>query len=96
MLSNEWILNNKISGIKLVFFSLRNYRGISLLNTGYKIYSKIIAKRLTAIAEVLLLEEQSGFRKGRSCMDCIFPYIYQTEIWHETALMYGSADSSSN
>ena len=49
-----------------------NYRGISLLNTGYKIYSKIIAKRLTVIADVLLLEEQNGFRKGRSCMDCIF------------------------
>jgi hypothetical protein len=49
-----------------------NYRGISLLNTGYKIYSKIIAKRLTVIAHVLLLEEQNGFRKGRSCMDCIF------------------------
>ena len=49
-----------------------NYSGINLLNTGYKIYSKIIAKRLTAIAEVLLLEEQNGFRKGRSCMDCIF------------------------
>jgi len=42
------------------------------LNTGYKIYSKIIAKRLTVIADVLLLEEQNGFRKGRSCMDCIF------------------------
>jgi len=49
-----------------------NYRGISLLNTGYKIYSKIIAKRLTVIADVLLLEEQNGFRRGRSCMDCIF------------------------
>jgi hypothetical protein len=49
-----------------------NYRGISLLSTGYKIYLKIIAKRLTVIAEVLLLEEQNGFRKGRSCMDCIF------------------------
>lgn len=49
-----------------------NYRGISLLNTGYKIYSKIIAKRLTAISETLMLEEQNGFRKGRSCMDCVF------------------------
>jgi len=48
------------------------YRGISLLNTGYKIYSKIIAKRLTAITEVLLLEEHNGFRRGRSCMDCLF------------------------
>ena len=49
-----------------------NYRGIGLLNTGYKIYSKIIAKRLTVIAEALVLEEQNGFRKGRSCVDCIF------------------------
>ena len=37
-----------------------NYRGISLVNTGYKIYSKIIAKRLTAIVEVLL-EEKNGY-----------------------------------
>jgi len=46
-----------------------NYRVISLLNTGYKIYTKVIAKRLTVIAKALLLEEQSRFRKGRSCMD---------------------------
>ena len=49
-----------------------NYRSISLLNTGYKIYSKIIAKRLTVIAEAQILEEQNGFRKGWSYMDCIF------------------------
>jgi len=49
-----------------------NYKDISLLNTGYKIYLKIIAERLTVIAEALILEEQNGFRKGRSCMDCIF------------------------
>jgi hypothetical protein len=49
-----------------------NCRGVSLLNTGYKIYSRIIIKMLRVIAEVLLLEEQNGFRKGRSCMDCIF------------------------
>ena len=27
---------------------------------------------LTVIADVLLLGEQNGFRKGRSCKDCIF------------------------
>jgi len=32
----------------------------------------MIAKRLTVIAEALLLEEQNGFRKGRFCMDYIF------------------------
>ena len=36
-----------------------NYRGINLLNTGYKIYSKIIARRLTAIAE-------SDYQKSRT------------------------------
>jgi len=59
------------------------YRGISLLNTGYKIYLKIIAMRLTAIAEVLLLEEQNGFRKGRSCMDCIFSALQIIEKHRE-------------
>jgi len=49
-----------------------NYRDIGLINTAYKICSKSISKRLTEIAEVLLLEEQNGFRKGRSSMDCIF------------------------
>jgi hypothetical protein len=38
------------------------YKRISLLNTGYKIYSKIIAKGLNVIADVLLLEEENGFR----------------------------------
>jgi len=32
----------------------------------------MIAKRLTVIAETLLIEEQNGLRKGRSCMDCFF------------------------
>ncbi|KAJ4434340.1 hypothetical protein ANN_22899 [Periplaneta americana] len=49
-----------------------NYRGISLLNTGYKIYSKIITNRLAVITENILLEEQHGFRKNRSCIDCVF------------------------
>ena len=49
-----------------------NYRGISLLNTCYKIYAKIIMKRLNDIAEEKILEYQNGFRRGRSCTDASF------------------------
>ena len=49
-----------------------NYRGISLLNSGYKIYTKIITQRFKTITEALLLEEQNGFRIGRSCIDNVF------------------------
>lgn len=50
----------------------QNYRGISLLINAYKVYTKIINKRLTTISDSLLLEEQSGFRQGRSCTDNVF------------------------
>jgi sorting nexin-29 len=46
-----------------------NYKGISLLNSGYKIYGKIITQRLKTTSEAILLEEQNGFRRGRSCID---------------------------
>jgi hypothetical protein len=49
-----------------------DYQGISLLNSAYKVHSKIINERVKSIAEALLEEEQSGFRKGRSCNDNIF------------------------
>ena len=49
-----------------------NYRGISLLNAAYKLYSRIINERLRTISETILLEEQAGFRKGRSCTDDVF------------------------
>jgi sorting nexin-29 len=49
-----------------------NYRGISLLNSGYMIYSKIITQRFKTILEAILLEDQNGFRIGRSCIDNVF------------------------
>ena len=49
-----------------------NYRGISLLNTAYKIYATIIKNKLQPYAEKVILEPQCGFRKGRSCIDAIF------------------------
>jgi len=49
-----------------------NYRGISLLNSGYKIYGKVITQLFKTILEAILLEEQNGFRTGRSCIDNVF------------------------
>ena len=49
-----------------------NYRGISILNTCYKIYASILKTRFNVIMENIILEAQNGFRKGRSCSDCIF------------------------
>jgi len=49
-----------------------NYRGISLLNAIYKIYSRVINNRLKSITEAIIGEEQHGFRKGRSTNDNVF------------------------
>jgi hypothetical protein len=49
-----------------------NYRGICLRTSAYKVYAKIITRRLNVISEALLHEEQHGFRKGRSCSNCVF------------------------
>jgi endonuclease/exonuclease/phosphatase family metal-dependent hydrolase len=73
VIPEEW----EIAVVKSLFkkgdrSSCDNYRGISLLNTAYKIYSMVIKGRMQPIMEVLLLEEQCGFRKGRACTDNVF------------------------
>jgi hypothetical protein len=49
-----------------------SYRGISPPNSCYEVYYKILSNRISKIAENVILENQHGFRKGRSCTDCIF------------------------
>ena len=51
-----------------------NYRGISLLSCASKLYSRVINNRLTAYCNIsdILVNEQNGFRKDRSCLDHIF------------------------
>lgn len=47
-----------------------HYRGVSWLNTAYKAYTRIVDSRLKKTADTLqLMEEQNGFRKGRSRVD---------------------------
>ena len=44
-----------------------NWRGISLLDVGGKLFAKTIQRRLQAVAEEVLLDSQCGFRRGRGC-----------------------------
>ena len=51
-----------------------NYRGISLLSCVCKVFSGIINRRVMNYCELadLLVDEQNGFRKNRSCIDHVF------------------------
>jgi hypothetical protein len=42
------------------------------LHVAYKVCAIIITRRLNVVNEYTLSEDQCGFRKVRSCSDCIF------------------------
>jgi len=63
-----------------------NYRGISLLNSGYRIHGMIITQHFRTILEAILLEEQNGFRIGRSCIDNVFTVKQTTEKSRQLSL----------
>ncbi|KAL7726621.1 hypothetical protein ACLKA6_010486 [Drosophila palustris] len=46
-----------------------NWRGITLLNTSYKILATLLNERLQEKIEPTLRDEQAGFRPQRSCVD---------------------------
>jgi hypothetical protein len=49
-----------------------NYRGLSLLNTAYKIFSRILFVRIEEAINSICGEYQAGFRKNRSTADHLF------------------------
>ena len=63
-----------------------NYRGITLLPTAYKPFTNIIKNRLNEHVEGEMVEEQCGFRKGRSCTDAIFTVQQKIEKKKRTQL----------
>ena len=52
---------------------LGNYRGITITSVVYKLYCSVLLHRLERWVDVndLLVDEQNGFRRGRSCVDHI-------------------------
>jgi sorting nexin-29 len=65
-----------------------NYRGITLLPTAYKLFTNIIKYRLNEHVEEEMVEEQCGFRKGRSSTDAIFTVQQITGIRKNTTYRY--------
>jgi hypothetical protein len=65
-----------------------NYRAIALLDLVYKVFSKIISKRLEPYMEDIVGKYQAGFRRNKSTIDQIFAmkqilekcYEYDTDI----------------
>lgn len=49
-----------------------NYRGISLLSLPSKLFATVLLRRCQRLAEHVLAEEQTGFRRGRGTTDAIF------------------------
>ena len=50
----------------------KNYQGIRLLSVLRKVYATVLDKRIRAITEEKVLEEQGAFQRKRSCIDQIF------------------------
>ena len=49
--------------------NIANYRPITVLNSDYKIFTKILSERLADVAPYLIHTDQAGFVKGRSIFD---------------------------
>ena len=61
--------------------------GITLLSITCKIFSRIILKRISAATNTILRQEQTGFRRGKSCIDHIFTLrqiLEQSTEWNST------------
>jgi hypothetical protein len=69
-----------------------NYRGITLLNTGYKLYSSVLSERMKREIEEkgVLPDSQAGFRKGRGTVDNVYilDHLARNELRKKGGRMY--------
>ena len=57
-----------------------NFKGISLLSVVGKVYGRILINRIMDKTKNVIVEVQSGFRRGRGCADQIFIVRYVRSV----------------
>ncbi|XGW22063.1 hypothetical protein V3C99_004768 [Haemonchus contortus] len=75
---------------------LRNCRSISLLSVLYKLFTKIILTRISRTLDEAQPVEQSGFRKGFSCLDHIQAIAMVIEVCREFRMLLFLTLSTTN
>ena len=70
----------------------QNYRGITLLNTSYKLYAMVLGERMKEEIERkgILPDSQAGFRMGRGTIDNVYilNHIVEKEIQKKAGKVY--------
>jgi len=69
---------------------LKNFRPISLLCHLYKLYERLILKRINPIIEENLIENQAEFQPGKSCTSQILNLTQNIEDGFETKKITGA------
>jgi hypothetical protein len=69
-----------------------NYRGITLLNTGYKLYASVLSERMKREIEEkgVLPDSQAGFRKGRGTVDNVYILDHLETRYQKKLIVYYS------
>lgn len=70
--------------------AVKSYRGVTLIDTAYKIYAGILDERLKVEIEDKLGESQFGFRKGREVIDAVYVlnHIIDKQLSGERGKLY--------
>jgi len=75
-------------------YSRSNYRGISLLSCVYKLYARVLQRRLITFLNSHIVEEQAGFSAGKGCDDnlCIMTEVMERKVANREALYVALVD----
>ena len=68
----------------------KNYRPISLLCHTYKLFERMLLNRLNPITEDAIIQEQSGFRSGKSCTSQLLNLTQHIEDGFEKSAITGT------